>query len=77
MSGCCSPGGATGSHRLRDITKNRMKSIINPVTSFEDCAKRFDAIERSIEHVSKNVDKLVERQTVMQDQIMAELTKQQ
>eukprot|EP01043_Picozoa_sp_COSAG02_P030919 COSAG02_NODE_1997_length_10152_cov_3.110315_5_plen_943_part_00 len=76
-AGRCSVGDATKSHRLRDIMKNRMKSIINPVTSFEDCAKRFDAIEKSIERVSNNVDKLVDRQTVMQDQIMAELTKRQ
>lgn len=70
-------GATTGSRRLKDIMQNRMKSIIHPVTSFEDCAKRFDSIERSIEHVSKNVDKLVNRQTAMQEQIMAELTKQQ
>ena len=66
-----------GSHKLRDITKHRMKTIITPVTCFEDCAKRFDSLERNIERVSNNVDKLIKGQSQMQVQIMAELTKQQ
>lgn len=76
-SGAAAPGmggvGKFGSHKLRDITKKRMKTIINPVRSFEDCAKRFDSIERNIDGVAKNVNEMMKRQADMQQAIMAEL----
>ena len=64
-------GGAWGKHKLRNITRARMHTIIQPVRSFEDCAKRFDSIERSLESVSKNVNAMLVGQAETQQKMLA------
>ena len=68
-------GKAGNTHRLRDITRQRMQTIIQPVRSFEDCAKRFDSIELIIQGVSKNVNTMLAQQAEMQLNMLAAFEK--